>query len=110
MSLSAASLELGAELRPDTTVLSDLAAAGALSLCRDVPLAERVRRSIAAASSRFTRPCAPWLTARVGVDLTWPVLTVTLRCAGAEFVEYFDVSGLLGVGQGAPVAMCEVIS
>lgn len=108
MLLSAARLDVGAELRPDLDALPDLTERAAIQLGADGTTAGHIRRSIAVACGRFTRECAPWLTARVSLDLLWPVLTVVLQCSGTDYVEYIDLSGILGVGAGAPVAACEV--
>lgn len=105
---SAARLDVGAELRPDLDALPDLTEQAAIRLGADEIAAERIGRSIAAACARFTRERAPWIAARVSLSLLWPVLTVSLQCADVDYVEYIDVSGILGVGAGAPVAACEV--
>ena len=108
LTFTAATLDMGGEIRPDLDLLPDLAARAALRLCGDGTLADRVQVSIAATLSRFARATAPWPVARLTMDLLWPVLTVAVRCAGTDLVEYFDVSGILAGTTGVPIAGCEV--
>lgn len=108
MLLSPARLDVGADLRPDLDALPDLTERAAIRLGTDDATAGRIRRSIAAACIRFTREREPWVAAHVSLELVWPVLTVALQCSGTDYVEYIDISGLLGVGAGSAVAVCEV--
>lgn len=105
---TAAALDVGGEIRPDLDLLPDLAGRAAGRLCGDDVLAERVRVSIGAALSRFARPSPPWPMARLTLELLWPVLTVAVKCADTDLVEYFDAPGLLTGAVGSPLAACEV--